>query len=48
MPVSPSVRPIECRRRVCVGISHIGAVKAAGITARTVCPVGIAAIDESD
>jgi hypothetical protein len=48
MPMPPSVRPVECRRRVGVGISHIGAVKAAGITARTVCPVGIAAIDEPD
>jgi len=46
--VPPSVRPVECRRRVRVGISHIGAVKAAGTTARTVCPVGIAAIDEPD
>jgi hypothetical protein len=48
MPVSPSVRPVECRRRCCVRISHIGTVNAAGIPARTVFPVGIAGIDGSN
>jgi hypothetical protein len=49
MAVSPPVRPAtEGRVRFRVGIPDIGTVRAAGITARTVFPIGIAAIDKPD
>ena len=49
MAVSPPMRPAtEGRVRFRVGIPEIGAVRAAGITARAVFPIGIAAIDKAN